>query len=427
MQLMNIKTKKMNIVNETLKTATVEKNSKSTLESEVSFYSRLHPVVFTKAKNSKLFDVNNEGYLDFFCGAGSSNYGHNNDYLKKSLIDYLNTDGVINSLDQSTTAKMNFIDKFNEVILQPRGLNYKLQFTGPTGTNAVEASLKLARKFTGREKVIYFEHSFHGMTYGSMSVSGINNRKLAADYKTNVVEMPFADVSNSLEILENHLENCTPENLPAAIILETIQAEGGVKVAPKEWLESVASLAKKHNILLIVDEIQTGCGRTGTFFSFEIANIVPDIVCLSKSLSGFGLPMSIILLNPTIDCWKPGEHNGTFRGNNLAFVTAAAALDWWKGEALTNEIRNKEVFIDAFFQEKGIQLRGRGLMKCIELNNEEETEVLQDAIFKNSVLVDTCGFHGNMIKFMPPLNISMEELKDGIERIYDSMVQTSLV
>jgi diaminobutyrate-2-oxoglutarate transaminase len=396
------------------------------LESEVRYYSRIHPVIFSKAKNSIVYDRDNNEYIDFFCGAGSSNYGHNNDAMKGAIIDYLQRDGVINSLDQLTDAKNDFINTFNDTILTPRSLDYKIQFTGPTGTNAVEAALKLARKFTGREKIIYFENSFHGMTYGSMSVSGMNNHKLAADYKTNVVEMPFANKSDSLEILENHLNNCNKVDLPAGIILETIQAEGGVKVAPKEWLEEVARLAKKFEILLIVDEIQTGCGRTGTFFSFEIANITPDIVCLSKSLSGFGLPLSINLLNPKIDCWSPGEHNGTFRGNNLAFIAATVALNMWSDEKFSQGILERSQIMDDFFKSKNIKLKGKGLMKAFETENSEANDRLRQIIFDNGVLVDTCGPKNNLIKMMPPINISTDNLLDGLNQVYQAILKSKL-
>lgn len=390
------------------------------LESEVRIYSRMHPIKITMAKGSTIFDQKGKRFLDFFCGAGSLNYGHNNDIMKKALIDYIHQDGIVNSLDQLTESKEKFMDSFDKVILQPRHLNYKFQFTGPTGTNAVEAAIKLARKYTQRDKVIYFEDSFHGMTYGSMSISGRSNRYLREEYKTNVVEMPYDDNENSIQLIEEYLNNCSLENIPAAIIIETIQAEGGVKVARKEWLEKITELAKKNNVLLIIDEIQTGCGRTGTFFSFEIADIQPDIICLSKSLSGYGLPFSINLLNPKIDCWAPGEHTGTFRGNNLAFVTGTVAMNWWKNDDFTNEINDKSNIIDDFFSSRDIKLRGRGLIKAIEIKDKTKNVQFQKEIFKKGVLVDTCGEH-NFIKIMPPLTISYDELQDGLMKIYKTL------
>jgi len=391
------------------------------MESEVRIYSRLFPSLFSKARGSFLEDHQGKKYLDFFCGAGSSNYGHNNANMKQAIIDYLNNDGIINSLDQLTQAKYNFMNSFNEIILRPRDLTYKIQFTGPTGTNAVEAALKLARKYTKREKIMYFEHSFHGMSYGSMSVSGMRNGSLSIDYKKNVIEMPFHDHPDSLKRIKDYLESCDVKNLPAAIIVEAIQAEGGVKVASKQWLEEVYALTRKYGMLLIMDEIQTGCGRTGTFFAFEIADVKPDIICLSKSLSGYGLPLSIILLKPEIDCWYPGEHNGTFRGNNLAFITARIALNYWKDSGFSEAIKLKSEKFVTYFNNKNIELIGRGLMLAFVTPNADVNNRLQQRLFEQGLLADTCGCNDNVIKFMPPLTITNEELDEGLHIISDSI------
>jgi diaminobutyrate-2-oxoglutarate transaminase len=404
-------------------------DSIKSLESEVRYYSRLFPAIFSRASGSYVFCDDGSKYLDFFCGSGSLNYGHNNPVMKQSIIDYLQEDGIINSLDQMTEAKLNFMKNFHEIILKPRDYNYKFQFCGPTGTNSVEAAMKLARKFTGREKIIFFEHSFHGMTYGSMSVSGMQAGKLSKDYTKNSVEISFSENENSIADLKEYLKNCSAEDLPGAIILETIQAEGGMKVGSKEWIESVATIAKKFDILLIIDDIQTGCGRTGTFFSFENMNIRPDIICLSKSLSGYGFPFSINLINPDIDCWNPGEHNGTFRGNNLAFISATRALDYWKTDALSKNIMRCSALVkDYFFSAldlKGLKLRGRGLMFGIESGNEEQNMRLQKTLFKNGILMDTCGYKNNVLKIMPPITISDEDLMNGLDIIHKSVIECS--
>ncbi|MDB2556270.1 diaminobutyrate--2-oxoglutarate transaminase, partial [Flavobacteriaceae bacterium] len=308
------------------------------LESEVRFYSRLFPDIFTKGKGAYLYSDSGEKYLDFFCGSGSLNYGHNEPVMKEKVIEYITNNGVLNSLDQLTRAKVDFMNDFNNNILIPRNMEYKMQFCGPTGTNSVEAALKLARKYTQREKILFFKDSFHGMTYGAMSVSGIKSSNISNDYTKNVTGIPYEDVDPNFDTLKELLKNATKEEIPAAIILETIQAEGGMKTASKEWLEQLQLLAKEHAILLIIDDIQAGCGRTGSFFSFEHTNISPDIICLSKSLSGIGVPFSMNLIKPAIDCWKPGEHNGTFRGNNLAFIAGGEATKYWKTSAFGDTI-----------------------------------------------------------------------------------------
>jgi len=402
-------------------------NSIEALESEVRFYSRLFPAIFSKASGAYVFCNDGSKYLDFFCGSGSLNYGHSNPVMKQAVIDYLQGDGIINSLDQMTEAKLKFMKSFYEIILKPRAYNYKMQFCGPTGTNSIEAAMKLSRKFTQREKIIFFEHSFHGMTYGSMSISGMKAGKLNKDYTKNSVEMPFAENENSITILKQYLENCSTGDLPAAIVMETIQAEGGIKVAPKEWIESVAAISKKFGVLLVIDDIQTGCGRTGTFFSFDNMNVKPDIICLSKSLSGYGFPFSMNLINPEIDCWDPGEHNGTFRGNNLAFIAANCALDYWRTDALSKSIMHCAGLIENYFYSdsnlKQVKLNGRGLMFGIESGDEEKNTKLQKTLFKNGILMDTCGYRNNVVKIMPPITISDEDLIKGLDIIHKSIIE----
>ncbi|MFC8586505.1 aspartate aminotransferase family protein, partial [Streptomyces sp. NPDC057217] len=301
-----------------------------TVESEVRSYCRAWPVVFERASGSRLYDEQGRPYLDFFAGAGSLNYGHNNPALKRALLGYLADDGITHGLDMSTTAKRGFLEAFRSAVLEPRALPYKVMFPGPTGTNAVEAALKLARKVTGRETVVSFTNAFHGMSLGSLAVTGNSAKRAGAGVSLpHATRMPF----------DHYFDGRVPDFLwferllqdpgsgldhPAAVIVETVQGEGGINVARAQWLRALADLCRRHDMLLIVDDVQMGCGRTGDFFSFEEAGITPDIVTLSKSISGYGLPMALCLFRPELDLWEPGEHNGTFRGNNPAFVTATA-------------------------------------------------------------------------------------------------------
>lgn len=407
-----------------------QERSADAMESEVRYYSRLFPKIFVKASGSYLYTEDGEKYLDFFSGSGSLNYGHSNPVMKQAIIDYLEQDGIINSLDQMTGAKLHFMRQFNEVILRPRGYTYKMQFCGPTGTNGVEAAIKLARKFTGREKIAYFEHSFHGMSYGSMSVSGMKNKALKHDYTQNTLQFPFAEHENSLDLLASQLATSNSADRPAAIILETVQAEGGIRVAPREWVEAVGALAKAFGVLLILDDIQAGCGRTGTFFSFEQMDLQPDIVCLSKSLSGYGLPLSVNLINPAIDCWRPGEHNGTFRGNNLAFVAATRALEYWKNPDFSREIARKGKLVQDYFStaewQGRVKLKGRGLMFGLETENEEKNSSLQKVLFKNGILMDTCGFRNNVVKIMPALTSQESDIVKGLGIIRASLTESGI-
>jgi diaminobutyrate-2-oxoglutarate transaminase len=405
----------------------------NTLESEVRSYCRSFPVVFAKALASTLIDERGNTYIDCFSGAGALNYGHNNPRLKRRLIEYLRGDGVTHSLDMATSAKREFLRKFDAVILRPRGLSYKCQFTGPTGTNAVEAALKLARKITKRTTVFYFRNAFHGMTLGSLSVTGSLAKRTSAGVPLQyTLPLPFeSDLGAGIDSLDYLLSLLDSKvdgtELPAAIIVETIQAEGGVRVASFGWLQRLEEIARRFGIVLIVDDIQVGCGRTGTFFSFEPAGVYPDIVCLSKSISGFGLPMSLVLIKPEMDIWKPGEHNGTFRGNNLAFVTATEALTYWEDERFSNAVGKKSRILRRGLEKIAAtypgeaSVRGRGLIQGIEFSDPGIAKQVSLAAFQRGLIVETAGPRDEVLKLLPPLVISASELEVALEKIGESL------
>ncbi|NUN98837.1 MAG: diaminobutyrate--2-oxoglutarate transaminase, partial [Candidatus Omnitrophica bacterium] len=263
------------------------------LESQVRGYCRSFPTIFTTAKGAQLFDWKVRRYIDFLCGAGSLNYGHNNPEIKEAVIEYLLSDGILHGLDLATEAKERFLDVFEGLILKPRNLEYKIQFTGPTGANAVEAAFKLARKATGRRNIVSFTNGFHGVTLGALAATGNSYyRRAAATTLGETTFMPydgyFGPDFNTLEYIRKVLtDGSSGVDLPAAFIVETVQGEGGLNAASAGWLRGLQALGRELGILLIIDDIQAGCGRTGTFFSFEGFGIIPDIVLLSKSLSGY--------------------------------------------------------------------------------------------------------------------------------------------
>ncbi len=396
-------------------------------ESEVRSYVRAWPTEFTTASGSWLTDRTGRRYLDFFAGAGALNYGHNTPVLKRALLDYLERDGITHGLDMATEAKAEFLRVFEERILAPRGLDYKVQFPGPTGTNAVESALKLARKVTGRESVISFTNAFHGMTLGSLSVTGNSMKRAGAGVPlVHATPMPFDNyfggIVEDFQWFERVLDDSgSGLNRPAAVIVETVQGEGGVNVARLEWLRALRELCTRRDILLIVDDVQMGCGRTGAFFSFEDAEIVPDIVTLSKSISGYGLPMALTLLRPELDVWTPGEHNGTFRGNNPAFVTATRAItEFWSDDRFETEVRAKgERLNDALLalcaEHQGLAARGRGMVQGIAFEQAEDAGLASSAAFERGLLVETSGPEDEVIKLLPPLTVTDDELDHGLE------------
>lgn len=405
------------------------------IESAVRSYCRRFPAVFSKARNASLEDESGRQYIDFLSGAGALNYGHNNPEVRDRLVEYLLSDGIVQSLDLHTSAKKDFLRTFNDVILAPRGYDYRVQFTGPTGTNAVEAALKLARKVTGRRNVVAFTNAFHGMTLASLAVTARASKRAAAGVSLqDVIRMPYdgylGDGVDSLDFIEAILFGTgSGVDLPAAFILETVQAEGGINVASPEWLSRLATLAVKHDVLLIVDDIQAGCGRAGTFFSFERAGIYPDMVCLSKSISGYGLPMSLVLIRPHLDRWEPGEHNGTFRGNNLAFVAATSVLTYWHDSTFCKAIERKSQLV--FEHLRTIQasvprhvsgVRGIGLLQGLVFNDPQVAGAVSKAAFERGLIVELCGPLENVVKLMPPLTIEDDVLLDGMGRLSDAVL-----
>lgn len=395
-------------------------------ESNVRSYCRKYPVIFERAKNAELFDENGERYIDFLAVAGSMNYGHNNPEIKKQIIEYLAEDNVINALDMYTKAKAEFLKVFTTEILQPRDLNYKVMCCGPTGTNGVEAALKLARKVTGRTQIFAFSGAFHGMTLGSLALTTDRvSRQGAGVSLDHVTFIPYEnDRFDSLAYLKTILEDDhSGIELPAAIILETVQAEGGINVASAEWLQSVRKICDEYGILLIVDDIQVGNVRTGTFFSFERANIIPDMVILSKSISGFGMPMALLLMKPELDIFRPAEHNGTFRGNQLSFVGATAGIHYFIDHVLDREVQKKAKIVDDFITKEILPLdprlshRGIGLIWGIDFNNIDSTLALScvHKAFENHLILEVAGRKDGVLKIMPPLTIEDEVLAEGLE------------
>tara|TARA_R110000787_G_scaffold255314_3_gene360637 strand:+ start:31 stop:1311 length:1281 start_codon:yes stop_codon:yes gene_type:complete len=398
----------------------------TTYESKARSYCRSYPVILEKAKGSFIYDQHGKRYLDFFSCAGALNYGHNNSVVTEPLIEYLSGDGILMSLDLHTQAKRSFIEDFQNHILKKRHLDYKMQFTSPSGTSVVESAIKLARKVTKREVVVAFTNGFHGMSGTALSVTGNRYHRQNVSYG-NVFRIPFdgylGDQLDTMDYFQNLLEDPSSGlDLPAAVIIETIQGEGGVNVASVPWLRRLRELTSQHGIMLIVDDIQAGCGRSGEFFSFERAGIKPDLVCLSKSLSGSGLPFAMLLLTPEIDEWSPGEDNGTFRGNNLAFVSASAVIKhYWMDEefqlqlqAKAQQVSNTLNILVQDYPQLFKQVKGIGLFQGIECYCGAFSAAITKSCFELGLLIETSGAHGQVIKLMPALTITKQELQEGL-------------
>jgi len=404
-------------------------------ESAVRSYARSMPRQFNKAEDVWMHDNQGGRYLDFLSGCSTLNYGHNHPVLKSALMDYIAANGITHGLDLHTDAKEAFLDTLETVILRPRGLNYRAMFTGPTGTNAVEAAIKLARKVTGRELVIAFTNGFHGMTLGALACTGNAAKRGGAGVPlSHVAHEPYdgyhgPDVDTA-ELLERRLADPSSGlDAPAAILVETVQGEGGLNVASAPWLRRIAAIARRHGALMIVDDIQAGCGRTGGFFSFEDMGFVPDIVTMAKSLSGMGLPFALSLFRPELDQWSPGEHNGTFRGNNHAFVTAAAALrHFWSDGQFQQDVARRsgmlERRLDAMAAEHGLSTRGRGMMRGIDLGSGDIAGTVTATCFERGLIIETSGAHDEVVKVLAPLVIDDALLSAGLDILESSIRET---
>lgn len=405
------------------------------IESEVQSYARSFPRVFNRAKGELMWDEDGNQYLDFLAGAGTLNYGHNNPIFKKTLIDYIQNDGITHGLDLHTKAKGEFLQTFNDRILKPRSMEYVVQFTGPTGTNAVEAAMKIARNVTGQQNIVTFTNGFHGVSLGALAATGNSHHRNAAGVSLNGIHrMPYdgylGENIDTTEYLDKVLgDSSSGINSPAAVLVETVQGEGGINAASIQWLKNLESVCRKHGLLLIVDDIQAGCGRTGDYFSFEQAGISPDIITLSKSLGGYGLPFAVVLMKPELDQWKPGEHNGTFRGNNLAFVTAKAAIEhYWSDDSFSQEIKRKGNYISSrlknivnLYGEGNFTTKGRGMFQGINCVNGDIAGKITRNAFKRGLIIETSGADDHIVKFLCPLIISDINLKKGIDIVEASI------
>jgi diaminobutyrate-2-oxoglutarate transaminase len=391
-----------------------------------------------RGQGSTIVDANGYEYIDFLAGCASLNYGHNDPDMKRALIEHIECDGLAHGLDLHTTTKAAFLEAFEKHILGPRGLHYKVQFTGPTGANTVEAALKLARRITGRNDVIAFTNGYHGVTLGALAATGNRYNRMSPSLAHHGVSRFLYDGYlgediDTADLLDRMLDDpSSGVDLPAAIILEAVQGEGGLNVARAGWLRKIADAARRHGALLIVDEVQAGCGRTGPFFAFEAAGIVPDLVTMSKSLSGFGLPMAVLLIRPEHDVWRPGEHNGTFRGNTHAFVTARVAIEkYWSSGAFSDEVAEKSDLLGARLgaiaaRIPGTRVKGRGMMQGIDVGTGELAAEICRRCFAERLIIETSGPRGEVVKVLAPLTTPREILNQGLDILENSALSACI-
>ena len=398
------------------------------LESNVRYYCRRWPTVFTSARGPLITDEHGTDYLDFFAGAGVLNYGHNNPLFVDLAIEHLRSGKLLHSLDTFTEQKRDFLNAVHAHLLAPRQLDMVVQTVGPTGAMAVEAALQLAYRVTGKHGVVGFAGGYHGMSLAAASVSESMAPRPSVSHVGNFVALPFVEhlTDHDLTLLEETLRGTINGEGVGAIVIEPTQGEGGCRPFDPAYLAAVRTLATHYDVLVIADEIQAGVGRTGPFFSHEGTGLDPDIITVSKSISGLGLPMAINLVRTSLDAWRPGEFSGTFRGNNLAFATSAAMLTtYWQDDAFQkNTERQGAIVRDALtslveeFGPGRFKVQANGMLAGLNTFDTPIAEAISQAAFARQLIVEVCGRGDTIVKLLPTLIMTDDQLHDGLGRLH---------
>jgi len=396
-------------------------------ESNVRYYCRRWPTVFSSAQGATLVDEYGTQYVDFFAGAGALSYGHNNPLFVELAIAHLRSNKLLHSLDTFTVEKRAFLEAMEQHILRPRQLDMVVQTVGPTGATAVEAALQLAQRVTGKRGVVGFAGGYHGMSMRAASISESMAPREVVAHVGDFVALPFVEhVSDEdIELLETTLRGTINGQGIGAIIIEPTQGEGGCRPFDPAYLAAVRRVASANDVLVIADEIQAGVGRTGPFFSFEGSSLDPDIITVSKSISGLGLPMALNLVRRSLDAWSPGEFSGTFRGNNLAFATSAAMMStYWSDDAFQKNterqgaiVRDTLTSLAETYGRGSFKVQANGMLAGLNTFDTATAEAISKAAFERHLVVEVCGRGDTIVKLLPTLIMNDDELHLGLERL----------
>ncbi|WP_049929122.1 diaminobutyrate--2-oxoglutarate transaminase [Halopiger goleimassiliensis] len=415
-------------------------------ESNARTYPRSLPLAIARAEGAILEDVDGDEYIDCLAGAGTLALGHNHPAVVERIERLLECGQALHTLDLTTPIKEQFVDRLLESLPDEFAANATVQFCSPAGTDAVEAALKLVKTATGNRSLLTFQGAYHGMTQGALELMGDTEPKAPITGSTSDVHhLPYPYAyrcpfglggedcwQTSAEYVERTLSN--PESgivEPAGMILEPIQGEGGVVPAPDEWIREMRRLTRDHDVPLIVDEIQTGLGRTGELYAVEHADVVPDVLTLSKAVGG-GLPLSVVVYDESLDVWDPGAHAGTFRGNQLGMAAGVATIEYVLENDLDDRAAEMGERLRGHLEETAAQfeavgdVRGRGLMLGMELVDPgsdsdslghppadgDLAEAVQSAAFERGLVLETGGRHGSVVRFLPPLTISRSQVDE---------------
>ncbi len=425
-------------------------------ESNARSYPRKFPFALKKAKGLWIEDVEGNKYLDFLCGAGTLALGHNDPEINQAMIDLISEDAPLHTLDLTTPVKDEFVHMLLSLLPGELKNNAKIQFCSPSGTDATDAALKLCKTATGRSEIIAFSGGYHGMGHGALALTGnLNAKNKVHGLMPGVHFMPYpysyrcpfglggdAGVKAACAYFERLLKD--PESgitKPAAVILEPIQGEGGVIPAPVEFLQTVRRVTQELDIPMIVDEIQCGIGRSGTFFAFEEAHIVPDVILASKAIGG-SQPMAVVIYNKKLDLWTAGAHAGTFRGNQLAMKAGLVVMNRVSKPEFLAEVKEKGEYLKNKLLELKAKhpiigdIRGRGLMLGCEFVDPtgkpdaigsfpasgEIAAAVQKKCFENKLIMEKGGRFGSVMRCLCALTVTKEEI-DTMLSIFEKSIK----
>lgn len=421
-------------------------------ESAARTYARSLPIVPVRARGMTIEGADGRRYLDCLSGAGTLALGHNHPVVLEAIRKVIDSGAPLHVLDLATPVKDAFTTELFATLPRQFADNARIQFCGPAGTDAVEAAFKLVRAATGRSELLAFTGAYHGMTAGALAASGgapdvrVTRLPFPQDYRC-----PFgAGGERGADIAARWTESLLDDPkggvpAPAGMILEPVQGEGGVNPAPDGWLRRMREITRARSIPLIADEVQTGVGRTGTFWAVEHSGIVPDVMVLSKAIGG-SLPLAVIVYRSELDVWQPGAHAGTFRGNQLAMAAGAATLAHVRENGLAERAATLGARMLASLRALSADhpsigdVRGRGLMIGIELVDPEAAPLarpagngsppppdpalaaaVQQECLDRGLIVELGGRHDAVVRLLPPLTLTDEQATAVVDRLADAL------
>jgi diaminobutyrate-2-oxoglutarate transaminase len=413
-------------------------------ESNARSYPRRLPMAIKEAKGVYVKDTNGNVYIDCLAGAGSLALGHNHPVVQEAIINTVKSDLPLLTLDITTPVKEEFVDEIFSCLPHEFSKDARIQFCSPSGSDAIEAATKLVKHATGRRTMMAFHGGYHGMTHGALSMMGnLGPKNNISGLMADVHFMPYSNYGNvdpqwNLNYIENVLTD--PESgivKPAGMLMEVVQGEGGVIPSDDEWLRQIRRVTKENDVPLMIDEVQTGMGRTGKIFAFEHSGIIPDVLVLSKAIGG-SLPLAVVIYNKSLDKWGPGSHAGTFRGNQMAMAAGVATIKYIKNNNLVEHVNNmgnklrthlEQVMSSSNFIS---EVRGRGLMLGVQIVNKENNgkpygelaRIIQRECFERGLVIEVGGRDSGVVRFLPPLIINENQI-DTIGQIFADAVKAA--